>query len=252
MNDIAVILGNQLLSQDFEQAGGGTKLEQAKHLASLYASADQAIVVLSDLVFNKSYVYYGSAAAALGLQGQLSGAQIDSIWEEEVFARIHPDDLQAKHMQELRFFHFLKGISPAERSDYHVVRKLRMYNAMNRYVPVLHRMYYLLDLRNDHTEMALCLYGFDHFPSDHFEGRIVNARTGEAVPAGDGRANMLSRREQEVLSLIDSGKASKEIAGTLCISLNTVNRHRQNILEKLRVSNSIEACRVARSFNWIG
>ena len=39
---------------------------------------------------------------------------------------------------------------------------------------------------------------------------------------------------------------SKEIASTLSISINTVNRHRQNILEKLHVSNSIEACRIAK------
>jgi len=38
---------------------------------------------------------------------------------------------------------------------------------------------------------------------------------------------------------------SKEIADTLSISINTVNRHRQNILERLRVNNSIEACRIA-------
>lgn len=39
---------------------------------------------------------------------------------------------------------------------------------------------------------------------------------------------------------------SKDIARILSISINTVNRHRQNILEKLQVSNSIEACRVAK------
>ena len=41
------------------------------------------------------------------------------------------------------------------------------------------------------------------------------------------------------------GLSSKEIAAALYISVNTVNRHRQNILEKLSVGNSIEACRAA-------
>lgn len=35
-------------------------------------------------------------------------------------------------------------------------------------------------------------------------------------------------------------------AGRLSISVHTVSRHRQNILEKLRVGNATEACRVAR------
>ncbi len=39
---------------------------------------------------------------------------------------------------------------------------------------------------------------------------------------------------------------SKEIADLLSISIHTVNRHRQNILEKLHVSNAMEACRMAR------
>ena len=39
---------------------------------------------------------------------------------------------------------------------------------------------------------------------------------------------------------------SKDIAQTLSISINTVNRHRQNILEKLQVNNSIEACGLLR------
>eukprot|EP00825_Cyclidium_porcatum_P024122 TRINITY_DN26650_c0_g1_i2.p4 TRINITY_DN26650_c0_g1~~TRINITY_DN26650_c0_g1_i2.p4 ORF type:complete len:108 (+),score=15.68 TRINITY_DN26650_c0_g1_i2:196-519(+) len=61
--------------------------------------------------------------------------------------------------------------------------------------------------------------------------------------------NILSDREKEILQLIDQGKMSKEIAPDLSISINTVNRHRQNILEKLHVGNSIEACRIAKVLN---
>lgn len=58
--------------------------------------------------------------------------------------------------------------------------------------------------------------------------------------------DVLSERELEVLRLIDLGMLSKEIADRLCISINTVNRHRQNILQKLKVDRAIEACKVAR------
>ena len=40
---------------------------------------------------------------------------------------------------------------------------------------------------------------------------------------------------------------SKEIAVRLGISVNTVNRHRQNILEKLSVDTSIEALNAAQA-----
>ena len=53
--------------------------------------------------------------------------------------------------------------------------------------------------------------------------------------------NILSKRELEVLEYIGEGFTSKEIADFLHISINTVNRHRQNILEKLNVKNSVKA-----------
>ena len=57
--------------------------------------------------------------------------------------------------------------------------------------------------------------------------------------------------ELEILRLIEAGNMSKEIASKLFISINTVNRHRQNILMKLQASNSVEACRVAKGLRLI-
>lgn len=62
---------------------------------------------------------------------------------------------------------------------------------------------------------------------------------------------ILSVREKQVLSLIGKGLTSKKIAETLSISINTVSRHRQEILGKLQVKNSIEACRVAKDLKLI-
>ena len=44
---------------------------------------------------------------------------------------------------------------------------------------------------------------------------------------------------------------SKEIASTLYISVFTVNKHRQNILEKLSVDNSMEAVQTALAMKLI-
>ena len=57
---------------------------------------------------------------------------------------------------------------------------------------------------------------------------------------------LLSAREREVLLRIEAGDTSKEIARNLSISVHTVSRHRQNILEKLQAGNSVEASRTAR------
>ncbi|MBR6648577.1 MAG: response regulator transcription factor [Bacteroidaceae bacterium] len=51
--------------------------------------------------------------------------------------------------------------------------------------------------------------------------------------------------------MIDAGMSSKEIAVMLNISIYTVSRHRQNILEKLRAKNSSHACTRAKNLQLI-
>jgi DNA-binding NarL/FixJ family response regulator len=48
----------------------------------------------------------------------------------------------------------------------------------------------------------------------------------------------LSPREREVLKLIAEGYKNKEIAGDLCISLKTVEKHRANLMKKLDLHNA--------------
>ncbi|WP_462268465.1 response regulator [Desulfobacter sp.] len=50
----------------------------------------------------------------------------------------------------------------------------------------------------------------------------------------------LTQREREVLKLVAEGYTSKEIAGFLCISPKTVERHRSNIMNKLDLHNVSE------------
>ncbi len=56
----------------------------------------------------------------------------------------------------------------------------------------------------------------------------------------------LTRREQEVLSLVAEKATDREIAEALSVSLNTVKSHIRNILAKLHVSSRREAARYAR------
>jgi DNA-binding NarL/FixJ family response regulator len=57
--------------------------------------------------------------------------------------------------------------------------------------------------------------------------------------------DILTPRELQVLKLIAEANTSKEIAQELVISVKTVERHRQNILEKLGMSDRVELTRYA-------
>ena len=172
--------------------------------------------------------------------------KVSSIWEEDIFGLIHPDDLSAKHLQELCFFHFIKRQPKRQRADYYLMSKLRMKCGTNRYIPVQHRMFYVSVPSDDTLWLALCLYNplFVDIPARCV---VVNSANGQVIEL-DMRNNekILSAREKQVLNLIDKGLISKEIAAALSISINTVSRHRQEILSKLQVKNSIEACRIAK------
>ena len=81
---------------------------------------------------------------------------------------------------------------------------------------------------------------------------IINTAEGSIIRQAEvDNSNFLSAREKEILKMIQLGKKSKEVAESLFISINTVNRHRQNILEKMRVSNTTEACTLAAKLRWI-
>jgi DNA-binding NarL/FixJ family response regulator len=62
---------------------------------------------------------------------------------------------------------------------------------------------------------------------------------------GEEQFDVLTPRELEVLKLIAEAYTSKQIADALYISIKTVERHRQNILDKLGMRDRVELTRYA-------
>lgn len=78
--------------------------------------------------------------------------------------------------------------------------------------------------------------------------QLIDTRTGDSFSPLDDlfdREEILTPREREILQRIAQGRPSKEIADELHISIHTVNTHRQRILAKLGVDNSLEAVKYA-------
>jgi DNA-binding NarL/FixJ family response regulator len=61
----------------------------------------------------------------------------------------------------------------------------------------------------------------------------------------EDKQNILSQRENEVLSEIALGKRYKQIAETLFISVNTIRFHMKNIYQKFNVHSQPEAIAIA-------
>ena len=59
----------------------------------------------------------------------------------------------------------------------------------------------------------------------------------------------LSKREQQVLSLLSDGFPDKTIGRTLDVSINTIRFHLKNIYAKLNVTNRMQAVREAKNLD---
>jgi DNA-binding NarL/FixJ family response regulator len=71
------------------------------------------------------------------------------------------------------------------------------------------------------------------------EASAPSATTEEAASASP--SNPLTPREMEVLTLLASGRANRQIAKELHLSLSTVKRHLEHIMSKLKVSDRTQA-----------
>lgn len=183
-------------------------------------------------------------------------------WDQEKIAapdneyinqRMHPDDLAHLNRVSWQFFELILRVDPLWREQMKFIKLIMDYRTTGKdgkYVRVVeqHKLLELdqsgnpwlslsiLDISPDQDLTSLCRY------------RLVNTSSGELYHFPNHSLiaeHKLSFREQEILQLLAKGLISKQIADQLFISVNTVNTHRQRIIEKLEVSNTAEAVQYA-------
>lgn len=82
------------------------------------------------------------------------------------------------------------------------------------------------------------------FFSPAINKRLANHQTKPAAAGKKNPAN-LTTREMEVLQLVAEGKANKESADVLHISIKTIEKHRQKVMEKLNIHDTASLTRYA-------
>jgi DNA-binding NarL/FixJ family response regulator len=80
-----------------------------------------------------------------------------------------------------------------------------------------------------------------------FQDFYLKEKEGKGLPKK--KTSDLSKREEEVLVLIASGKSLREIADELFISVKTVETHKQHIQEKLGLKNTAQLVKYAIEHN---
>lgn len=224
-------------------------LERYIRIAEGYAEIENVLTVLSDLQTNKSYITHGRFSEIIDIDMANCSGWIPTIWEDEIFRAINSDDLEMKMLQELLFFHYISRLSKSRRFNQCLMQRLRLRSQNGEWVETLHRLYYIPGEDGRTIRFALCLYGA-MTTTLKAEAIVMDTLTGQTTELNQSAGiKILSPQETSVLKLIDEGNRSKGIADILGISLHTVSRHRQNIIAKLKVRNSAEACKIARNLS---
>ncbi|CCH52681.1 transcriptional regulator, LuxR family [Fibrisoma limi BUZ 3] len=161
----------------------------------------------------------------------------------DLFALIHPDDVDAYRRVIQKVDELLLGTEPTEINQYRFVMHYR-----------LRRGGTYLSLHEERLFFANGIGQFESFAlfKDVSAERLVNRvqldwyrvdelgyrKLNSYVPTSADQG--LTGREIEIIRLIKEGLSSKEIAERLCISINTVRNHRSNLFRKTQARNVVD------------
>ena len=167
---------------------------------------------------------------------------IEASQEIDIEKLVHPDDWEVVTRIDKKVWEFLNTLPEEEKLTYKYIYELRILER-GKYVRMIYQMRILAFKEDNFLVMGIIDIAPEQSANTSVRFQIKNCLTDEIVPFAIESAadTLLTPREREVLALAKEGMFSKEISEKLNISIHTVNRHRQNILEKLQVDNMIEA-----------
>ena len=167
---------------------------------------------------------------------------IEASQEIDIEKLVHPDDWEVVRRIDKKVWEFLNTLPEEEKLTYKYIYELRVLER-GKYVRMIYQMRILVFKEDNFLAMGIIDIAPEQSANTSVRFQIKNCLTDEIVPFAIESAadTLLTPREREVLALAKEGMFSKEISEKLNISIHTVNRHRQNILEKLQVDNMIEA-----------
>lgn len=199
--------------------------------------------------YQKKYVFVRSKFSELIGYDKESGMEIGPSY---YLSLMHPDDIPVLLDTFQKAFFFISNQPLNERKNFKLIYNFRIRGKYNVYYPLIQQAVTLeLDSKGN---IWLLLNITDLLPdkdlSNKVNRQLIHIKNGKQYlfndDFNDQARPILSIREIEVLKLASSGFASKEIAEKLFISINTVNNHRQKILEKTEAANTAEAAAYAK------
>lgn len=219
-----------------------------KHIKLLAKVNNSYVFVLE---YQKKYLYMSDNLQQFfktGLDGLLKSHPEG---DDFLAARIHPEDYQVLNAPQMKLMEFTLNRSIEERKNFKYISEFRGKKAEGEYVRIIYQCQILELDENGNPWLILGIADLspNSTPWVSAKLQVVNFITGETLPLSkfeEKERVEFTSREKEILLLIRSGMLSKEISDKLSVSIHTVNKHRQNIMQKMNTDNIIGAMEYAR------
>ena len=175
----------------------------------------------------------------------IHGFDPDKVVLQDILNEIHPDDMAFVSKAEDAVWDLIfNKINSASNKKYKVSYCFRLKTSDGTYQLFHHQSMILTTDENGKIGKALNIHtNINHITTQNTNKVSAIGMFGEPsymdISLVPGEENVLSsqqmlltKREIEVVKLLTAGLTSVEIADKLCISINTVNTHRKNIIQK--------------------
>ena len=220
-------------------------LEKRKNDWIKLSEVTHSIVLVFDCYTNKFVFVSDNIPKLYGLDSR----RLFIHGHQPVIEVIHPDDIDYGLLVRKKIYSILRSFSNEEKRNYKAIHEMRIRNMRGEYIRIIEQEQVLELDKSGNIWLMLSVIDVDaSHESEITKSHLYNFKTGEQIfiDLSDTLDEPLTNRELEVLRFMKKGLLSKEIAETLKVSINTVNSHRQNILQKLKANNSIEAVNFAQ------
>lgn len=220
-------------------------LEKRKNDWIKLSEVTHSIVLVFDCYTNKFVFVSDSIPKLYGLDSR----RLFILGHQPVIEVIHPDDIDYGLLVRKKIYSILRSFSNEEKRNYKAIHEMRIRNMRGEYIRIIEQEQVLELDKSGNIWLMLSVIDVDaSHESEIIKSHLYNFKTGEQIfiDLSDTLDEPLTNRELEVLRFMKKGLLSKEIAEALKVSINTVNSHRQNILQKLKANNSIEAVNFAQ------
>ena len=93
--------------------------------------------------------------------------------------------------------------------------------------------------------------GGEKYLDPSIAGKLFETHGSRTAKKDVGGLHALTPREREIVTLVAYGHTNKEIAGSLGITVKTVETHKTNIMQKLELTSRADVVRFALSQGWL-